>query len=200
MPRRTASVALTLLLALLVGGLTACGSLADPDAVQTRLPSVSASPTPTAATPDLSDPVVQAMPAAARVETEEGAEAFAGFFVEQLGAFYSDTQVVDFDELYTSDCKECRIYDRGLTKLRKTGKTRTNPAKVTFSGAEQFTPVTRLVQVAVTFKRLTIYKSGKPVAEIGKGFVGNLQFRLDLEFDGRWRVSEMDADMSAFQD
>jgi hypothetical protein len=203
-----------LLLPLLLVALSGCERPAGP-ATSWQLPTSSSSsaatsttapassttsaPAPTS-TPDLSDPIVAKLPAAARIETEAGAKAFSRFFIQQLGAFYSDTQTVDFTKLYTPACTMCQTIDKAFSTVSKIGKTRRNPASVTYVGADIYNEQTHFMQVTATFAKLTLYRNGKAVAVIGKSYAGNLQYWLDLEYDGHWRVTSLKGGMSAFQD
>src|SRR6476661_7031958 len=62
-----------------------------------------------------------AMPAAARQHTQEGALAFAGYFIRALDWGIATTDPTSLEAMSAPDCKACHSYITELNKLRAEG-------------------------------------------------------------------------------
>ncbi len=123
--RRPAALA-SVLLALAVTA-PACASDPPADAAppNATVPSgTSSAPTTTTSAPPTTttqapvDPVVAKIPKAARANTQEGAEAFAEFFVRQIGQGFAKADPGLIGGLYTKECKTCVALHEGMASMR----------------------------------------------------------------------------------
>lgn len=141
---------------------------------------------------DLSDPVVAALPAAARAKTSAGAIAFGRFYVTQLGAMFAGKEVIRPDKLTTPDCTVCRSLLKETERLRAQGLTRANPASLKYSGIDFSSTEREVVRVEVVMRPLKAYDaSGNYVGHIMAGVGSHMQLRMDLQYQGHWRVVEL---------
>lgn len=96
---------------------------APPSATVPSSTSSAPAPTTTTSAPPTTtqapvDPVVAKVPKAARANTQEGAEAFAKYFMEQVGIGYFKADPTVLDGLYVRACKTCVGFYEGIVSMR----------------------------------------------------------------------------------
>ena len=172
----------------------------DPGPAVTGPPSSSAvtsSPIPTATTTSTApsptatvDPVIAKIPAAARPRTQDGAEAFARFYMEQVNRAFTGPDPTALASLAGLDCKTCSAFLAGAKELKAKGH-RHKGVSITVDGSpsNSYTPTSAIVQVFVTQHSVPVIdRSGKKVAQTkaGQGI-----FLATLTFDTHWVIQRL---------
>ncbi|GAA2479777.1 DUF6318 family protein [Terrabacter carboxydivorans] len=185
--------------ALAVGLLGACTS-GDPGPAVTTARTASssassASPPPTTTTPTPSpttsvDPVLAKIPAAARLETQSGAAAFARFYFEQLNRSFMDASPEILDGLFDPSCRICTDLQKSSRELEAQSRHHAgNTLTVTLASATVFNKKDRQVLVTLDQHSVAVLnKSGKRVdtTKSGKG-----AFVAALRFTDHWVITDL---------
>jgi hypothetical protein len=136
------------------------------------------------------DPVIAKIPAAARPETIEGAEAFARFYIAQVNKAYTAADPVALQGLSTQACKTCEQFVATATKFREDGVHHDAPsltvtsATATTFGADHYEVTAFLNQAAV--KVVDGAGRARSRTSAAKG-----AFLLTLAFDSHWLVTRL---------
>ena len=142
----------------------------------------SAPPSTTKASPTSTvDPVLAKIPAAARSHTQEGAEAFAQFYMEQVNRAFTTADPTLLAGLSASHCKTCSAFLAGAEDLRKKSHRHKGLSiSVDGSPANSYSPKKAVVQIFVTQHSVPVIdKNGKKVEQTREGqgiFIATLDF------------------------
>ena len=146
----------------------------------------SAAPSPTTSV----DPVIAKIPAAARPHTQEGAEAFARFYMNQVNQAFTRADPAALDGLSGAGCKTCSSFRQGAEALKKKGQHHEGLSiSVDGAPANSYTAKTALIQIFVTQHSVPVVdRNGKKVDQTkeGQGI-----FVATLSFSGHWTVDRM---------
>jgi len=125
MPSGRVTRAAAVTLAALVTGagvLAGCQSEGTPSATTSPTASVtSASPSPSASSPSPSASASVDIPAAARVKSDKGAEAFVRYFVGQSAKAWTNADPTLIEKLSNPDCDSCANLATTARKLHRAG-------------------------------------------------------------------------------
>jgi hypothetical protein len=133
------------------------------------------------------DPVIARIPKAARPNTQEGAEAFAKFFIEQMAETGVQASTTPIEDLFADSCKACLAVRDSATKLAADGARHERPALVV-EGVSAYTFQADSVVIAVqaTQRQVKVLDKLDSVIRITKPDKGT--FALTLDYDGHWVV------------
>lgn len=169
------------------------GPPSETSAVSTGATATGTSATATSATANPStaiDPVLAKIPAAARLETQAGAEAFVAYYFAQLEEGSKTGDPEPLRGLASDDCMTCRAFESSLAALKAAGRhhdgTTVNVPSV---DSLQFTDGERTVLVRLTLNSVPIVdsngqKQGQTEADEGA-------FVATLDFDDHWLISRL---------
>lgn len=136
------------------------------------------------------DPVLARIPAAARPETQAGAEAFVKFYFEQVNVAFKNASSHGLEDLTSSDCELCSGMAEGVTSMAaKDRHYGGDLAEVTYLRAIEFTPTARRVLVEADQQQVSVMDKAGQVVDTTSA--ANLGFVATLEFDGRWVITRM---------
>lgn len=152
--------------------------------------SMSATTTQATATPTV-DPVIAKIPAAARPETESGAQSFARHFFDSLNhsAVRAEPQILD--GLFSSDCKTCVAMHDSITELKREGRHHAGPTvKIVSVSTSSFVDEKRVVLVQVDQRAVDVLDGkGK---KVDRTLADRGTFAVTLGFStGHWVVSRL---------
>ena len=146
----------------------------------------SATPSPTATV----DPVIAKIPAPARPHTQDGAEAFARFYMEQVNRAFTSADPTALAALAGPDCKTCSAFVAGAKDLKAKGHRHQGLSiSVDGSPSNSYKPNSAIVQVFVTQHSVPVIdRRGKQVEQTkeGQGI-----FFATLTFDKHWVVQRL---------
>ncbi|WP_238138134.1 DUF6318 family protein [Kytococcus schroeteri] len=131
------------------------------------------------------------MPAAAKENTAEGAEAFARWYVETLNHLYQHPKAGVLDKYAGDDCKTCANQSEALVEASRTKEASDGPvfdilgAKVTATGPSTYDAVVGFHQLPATFTT----PDGEVTARLEEIDEMGLLFRLRHE--GGWAVEKL---------
>jgi hypothetical protein len=155
--------------------------------------SASAPPTTTSAPPTTTqapvDPVVAKIPKAARANTQEGAEAFGKYFIEQvaLSGVKADPRLLD--GLFIESCKACLAYRESAVALKSEGLHHKSPTlQVKRSSANVFSGDQVVISVEVLQRAVPVVNNSGATVRKTKANTG--VFALSLSYEGRWIVHQ----------
>ncbi|MDC5699097.1 hypothetical protein OO014_17750 [Intrasporangium calvum] len=164
-------------------------SLAVPTPVTTPSSRTAEPPSTTPAT--TVDPVVARIPQAARADTQEGAEAFAKFFIEQVTDSFVEGDPDLLSGLFVDDCKTCINFRKTASYFESKGQHYAKRSFVTeHTSIRRFLhddPV-KFVEVAGHEIEVDIVDRTGARLESTKPN-DNISFVLAIEFDEHWTVS-----------
>ena len=168
------------------GGPAASATPAGP--TSTAVPSAPA-PTTSKATAAV-DPVLARIPAAARPETMEGAEAYATFFMDQVNVAFTRADDGVLTGLFRASCKVCSELQKSAADLRASGQRHTGLSiEVTSTTVRDFNSATRTVLIWTTQHSVPVVNASGETVRSTKGAKG--VFLATLDFDGRWHIDRM---------
>jgi hypothetical protein len=156
--------------------------------------STPASPTTTSASPATTtapvDPVIAKIPKAARANDQDGAGAFAKFFMERVAESFVRADPTLIDGLYAKGCETCAAFRSTAAEFKKRGQHQAKPSFridetsiIRFLDSESVRVVTvYLTQVEVDIVDAT----GAPVS---KTVAGKADFTLSMRWDERWIIT-----------
>ncbi|PKZ42254.1 hypothetical protein CYJ76_02850 [Kytococcus schroeteri] len=136
-------------------------------------------------------PAPPVMPAAAKENTAEGAEAFARWYVETLNHLYQHPKAGVLDKYAGDDCKTCANQSEALVEASRTKEASDGPvfdilgAKVTATGPSTYDAVVGFHQLPATFTT----PDGEVTARLEEIDEMGLLFRLRHE--GGWAVEKL---------
>jgi hypothetical protein len=120
--RSSAAVAVAGLL-VVTGVLSGCDSQAETPGVSSSSPSVaSASPSPSVPSPSPSASPSSAIPAAARVKSDKGAEAFVRYFFDQINASWMGPTPGLVGQVSDQNCQFCAEVEKTTLQLSRDGQ------------------------------------------------------------------------------
>lgn len=175
-------------------GTAAAPTAAGPSGPSSKTPTSSPSATTGVSTSPTSAPRATAsvsVPAAARANTPEGAEAFARFYYQEAGRAYVTTETSGIEALSLAECTGCGAMIRAVRQMQQAGEHFEEPSlqiKLVRTPI-QVDGLTR-VEVAGTEKAVRVLdSSGKVVRSTSRGV---FTFRTDLAWRaGTWRVQRL---------
>lgn len=146
----------------------------------------STAPSPTASV----DPVIAKIPAAARPHTQDGAEAFARFYMEQVNRAFTTADPTALTALAGADCKTCSAFLAGAKDLKDKGH-RHKGVSISVDGApaNTYTPTKAVVQIFVTQHSVPVIDQSDNKVEQTKE--GQGIFLATLTFDKHWVVQRL---------
>jgi hypothetical protein len=156
-------------------------------------PSTPASPTTTSAPPTTTqapvDPVLAKIPKAARANTQEGAEAFAKFCIEQVAQSGVKADPRLLDGLFIESCKACLAYRESAVALKSDGLHHKSPTlQVKRSSANVFSGDQVVISVEVLQRAVPVVNDSGVTVRKTKANTG--VFALSLSYEGRWVVRQ----------
>ncbi|MEO7132293.1 MAG: DUF6318 family protein [Dermatophilaceae bacterium] len=158
---------------------------ASTTATSTRDPSTAAATT-AAPTPSV-DPVLAKIPAAARPETPEGAEAFAKFYIGQLNAALSLADPAQVKGLFTEDCKGCTAFLQSAEKMKSNGQRHAGETlTVTDTSVISFVDLRKEIQVDATQNAVPVIDASGTKLRTTTADQGS--FVLTLTYRSHWVV------------
>lgn len=179
-----------------LGACTGSGAAGTPAASSRATSSVTTTTAPSATTtsalsPTSSvDPVIAKIPADARAHTQEGAEAFARFYMEQVNLAFTKPDPTALAGLGASSCKTCSSFLTGAKDLEQKGHHHKGLSiSVDGAPANSYTPEAAVIQIFVTQHSVPVVdNTGKKVDETKQG-QGILI--ATLNFQGHWTVQRI---------
>ncbi|WP_353354488.1 DUF6318 family protein [Intrasporangium sp. DVR] len=161
-----------------------------PTPTQTVSPSPGAAATSSTATADV-DPVLARIPKAARENTQEGAEAFGKFFMEQVAQSLVAADPDLLRGLHSAECKTCANFRRTAANLEAAGEHHSKPSFIV-----QDTAIRRFLEnepskfIEVTGQEVPVGIVNRSNATVDRTRQQDgIRFVLVLEFDTHWSVS-----------
>jgi hypothetical protein len=129
--------------------------------------------------------VVAKIPKAARANTQEGAEAFAKFFIEQVARSGVTADPTLIEGLYTKSCKTCANFVATAQSLKDEGRRHKESAMtVESSSANKFTEEGKEIAVWVDLKVVDIVDSKGE--RVGRTKAARGAFVLFVSFRKHW--------------
>lgn len=165
-------------------------SSAPPTAASTttsaKPPTTTSTPSPTSS----EDPVNAKIPKAARAHTQEGAEAFARFYMEQVNKGFTEADPSSLEGLGAPSCETCSSFFESTKDLKARGHHHKG-LSISVDGAlaNSYTPKKAIVQLFVTQHSVPVVdRRGKEVdhTKAGEGI-----FLATLSFGNRWVIERI---------
>jgi hypothetical protein len=177
--------------------MSACASdppatTAPPSATVPSSTSSGPAPTTTTSAPPTTtqvpvDPVVARIPKAARAHTQEGAEAFGKYFIEQVAQSGVKADPTLIKGLFSASCRTCANFVATAQNFKDNGEHHAKPAMtVESSSANTYSPEKKEIAVWVRLGVVDIL--GKGGAQVGSTEKAYGAFVLSVTFDEHWVV------------
>ncbi|MFL6154162.1 MAG: DUF6318 family protein [Ornithinibacter sp.] len=178
-------------LVVVTGVLSGCDSEAATPGGSSPSPSVTsaaASPSASSASPSASASPSVAIPAAARVKSDKGAEAFVRFFVVESARAWTSANPGPIEALSDPDCASCASLAGTAKKLREAGH-HYAAVPITVSSAEALTGDGNRQNVAASIRQHAVDVVDKEGVVVGSDKADNLE-RIFLLYwkEGQWVV------------
>ncbi|MHA3836602.1 DUF6318 family protein [Terrabacter sp. AAH1] len=144
-------------------------------------------PTPTATV----DPVIAKIPAAARPETEQGAQAFSRHFFDSLNRSAVTADPSLLEDLFSPNCKTCVAMRDSVADLRTQGRHHAGPTiRILSVSTSSFVDEKRVILIGVDQRAVDVLNSsGK---KVDRTLAARGTFAASLDFtDGHWVVSRL---------
>ncbi|WP_374929016.1 DUF6318 family protein [Kytococcus sedentarius] len=138
------------------------------------------------------------MPAAAKENSEEGAEAFARWYVETLSALFQSPQAGVIEEFSGPECGQCGTYEEAFSGLEEQGLRQVGPLAeiVGFRMTPAAKPSTvEAIVVIDQGPNQTVDANGK-VSQSSDGTDG-LGLRLNMHYEDGWVIDKIPTDPTA---
>ncbi|MDV3223047.1 DUF6318 family protein [Intrasporangium sp.] len=159
----------------------------------TGAPTATASTTAaaTATTTAAEDPVLARIPAAARPETREGAEAFAAFFLESLNTAARTPDPTVLDGLFLRACETCVAMRDSVADLTRLGRKHTaDSVRVKGTDPIVFTDQRRAVRVEI--EQIAVDVTDKWGRTAYRTEAGTFSFAVTMVYrSGQWTVTKL---------
>jgi hypothetical protein len=152
-----------------------------------------ASPTITSAPPTTTtapvDPVLARIPKAARANTQEGAEAFTKFFMEQVSVGYFKADPTVLDDLYARACKTCVSFRDSMAAMRADGHHHESRSLIVGEArAYRFVEEDPKKIIGVPIKQKSVSIVDRRGTRVDTLDADELSFVLTLNWEGHWVV------------
>ncbi|WP_330472945.1 DUF6318 family protein [Terrabacter sp. C0L_2] len=161
-------------------------SSASTSAAQPTTTTTSAAPSPTSSV----DPVIAKIPAAARPQTQAGAEAFSRFYMEQVNRSFVQGDPAPLNGLASGSCSVCGELSNSAKELRDKGRHHQGLSiEVTSASANRYDKEVRSVLVSIEQHRVPIVDMNGVTVDHTSADKG--AFLATLKFDGRWQIARL---------
>jgi hypothetical protein len=177
----------------------ACSGGGEPEASRSSSASPTTTPSATTSTNTVtptttpSTALSVSVPAAAKAHTDEGAKAFAMFFMEQMSDAYASLDLTTVRALAAADCTGCRVLFQSVEERRARGEhavSRSFTADV--AGVRPNASGDTLeIDVAGTERAVNVVKNG---TVLRKTTAGKVTFRTRVHWtSSRWEMKDVKA-------
>ena len=138
------------------------------------------------------------MPPAAKENSEEGAEAFARWYVETLNHLYQHPQTGVLDQYAGDSCKTCAKYERNIGRYVKE-KRHTASSPIEIRGARVgVADAPAEVEVIVVVDQLPVrFVNAEGATVDSLSAINGMGLRLNMLYEGKWTISSIPVDPTA---
>ncbi len=163
-----------------------------PSGSESSAPSGSTSPTSDAGgSPSASDPGLPPMPAAAKQNSEEGAEAFARWYVETLNHLYQHPQTGVLDKYASDNCKTC-AHHRRLVENYSSRSLFLDGDALSIKGSRSLKTSSNSYEVVVAFRQNpVVLRDAQGEATLQVEAIDEYGYLFELRHDGRFRAEKI---------
>ncbi|ACV06808.1 hypothetical protein I6I18_06755 [Kytococcus sedentarius] len=138
------------------------------------------------------------MPPAAKENSEEGAEAFARWYVETLNHLWQQPQAGAIEQFSAPTCRQCANYEQTFREQEQSGEHQEGEAArivgTHVAGGES--PSTHEVIVVVSQPPARqVDASGEKIKDLPA--IDGLGLRLNMHYAGGWRIDKIPTDPTA---
>ena len=163
-------------------------------------PSDGGSPSPSdgASSPSEDAAGLPPMPPVAKENSEEGAEAFARWYVETLNHLYQHPQTGILDKYAGDNCKTCAKYERNIVRYVKEGR-HTASSPIEIRGARvDVADAPAEVEVIVVVDQLPVRFVNAEGATVDTlSAINGMGLRINMLYEGGWKISSIPVDPTA---
>jgi hypothetical protein len=136
------------------------------------------------------DPVLAKIPKAARSNDQDGAEAFAKFFMERVAESFVRADPTLIDGFYAKGCETCAAFRNTAAEFKERGQHQAKPSfRVDEISITRFLDSEPVKVVTVYLTKVEVEIVDADGVAVDKTVPGKTAFTLSMRWDQRWTVA-----------